>query len=260
MFLQHQQSRESITTTLRAHTDNSRRSIWFLSREQAAYNAHQSFPLLPQHFLPPPLTNQIHFETSCHNTTHLQPSHHSYQLLQSYQMMKTCLNWYSFTVMGVLMTWCLVTIWRPLWTRSRKLQWPPSRCSGLRMVLQPILSLSSGLIISPPIMKLDWDLVEVAFKTCWPKVVLVAETTEKRRRKLRNEKLLKADICAMMMANGMEMSDQACWAGKIQTLTVLVDNLSGALIHSVWNEMPQLMKKLVKSTYLAWIQPGHQRC
>ena len=67
-------------------------------------------------------------------------------------------------------------------------------------------------------MKLDWDLVEVAFKTCWPKEVLVAETTEKRRRKLRNEKLLKADIGATVMANGVEMFGQACWAGKIQTL------------------------------------------
>ena len=62
-------------------------------------------------------------------------------------------------------------------------------------------------------MKLDWDLVKAAFKMCWPKEVLVAEMTEKRRRKLRDEKLLKADIGATVMANGVEMSGQARWAG-----------------------------------------------
>ena len=77
--------------------------------------------------------------------------------------------------------------------------------------------------------KLDWDLVEAAFKVCWPKEVLVGETTEERRRKLRGEKLLKADIRVTVMA----MSGQACWAGKIQTLAVQADDLSGALIHSV---------------------------
>jgi hypothetical protein len=100
--------------------------------------------------------------------------------------------------------------------------------------------------------KLDWDLVEAAFKVCWLKEVLVAETTEKRRRKLRGEKLLKADIGVTVMANGVEMSGQAHWAGKIQTLAAQADDPSGTLIHSVWNEMPQLMKKLVKSTYPTW--------
>ncbi|KIM72080.1 hypothetical protein PILCRDRAFT_93603 [Piloderma croceum F 1598] len=104
----------------------------------------------------------------------------------------------------------------------------------------------------PALTKLDWDLVEAAFKVCWPKEVLVVEMTEKRRRKLRSEKLLKVDIGATVMANGVEMSGQACWAGKIQTLAAQADDPSGALIHSVWNEMPQLMKKLVKSTYLTW--------
>jgi hypothetical protein len=101
-------------------------------------------------------------------------------------------------------------------------------------------------------MKADWDLVEAAFKVHWPKEVLVAETTKKRRRKLRSEKLLKVDIGVTVMANGVEMSGQARWAGKIQTLAAQADDPSGALIHSVWNEMPQLMKKLVKSTYPTW--------
>jgi len=104
----------------------------------------------------------------------------------------------------------------------------------------------------PAATKLDWDLVEAAFKVRWPKEVLVAETTEKRRRKLRSEKLAKDDIGTTVMANGVEMSGQARWAGKIQTLAAQADDPSGALIHSVWNEMPQLMKKLVKSTYPTW--------
>jgi hypothetical protein len=104
----------------------------------------------------------------------------------------------------------------------------------------------------PAATKLNWDLVEAAFKVRWPKEVLVVETTEKRRRKLRSEKLLKEDIGTTVMANGVEMSSQARWVGKIQTLAAQADDPSGALIHSVWNEMPQLMKKLVKSTYLTW--------
>jgi hypothetical protein len=98
----------------------------------------------------------------------------------------------------------------------------------------------------------DWDLVEAQFKVRWLKEVLVAETIEKRRWKLRNEKLLKNDIGVAVMANGVEMSGQARWAGKIQTLAAQADDPSGALIHSVWNKMPQLMKKLVKSSYPTW--------
>jgi hypothetical protein len=104
----------------------------------------------------------------------------------------------------------------------------------------------------PPATRADWDLVEAQFKLRWPKEVLVAETIEKRRRKLRNEKLLKDDIGVMVMANGVEMSGQARWASKIQTLSAQADDPSGALIHSVWNEMPQIMKKLVKSSYPTW--------
>jgi hypothetical protein len=104
----------------------------------------------------------------------------------------------------------------------------------------------------PAATKLNWDLVEAAFKVRWPKEVLVAETTEKRRQKLRSEKLLKEDIGMTVTANGVEMSSQACWAGKIQTLAAQADDPSSTLIHSVWNEMPQLMKKLVKSTYPTW--------
>jgi hypothetical protein len=101
-------------------------------------------------------------------------------------------------------------------------------------------------------MKRDWDLVKAAFKLCWPREVLVVETIEKRRRKLRSEKLLKEDIGTTVMANGVEMSGQAHWVGKVQTLAAQADNPSGVLIHSVWNEMPQIMKKLVKTTYPTW--------
>jgi hypothetical protein len=104
----------------------------------------------------------------------------------------------------------------------------------------------------PAATKLNWDLVEAAFKVRWPKEVLIAETTEKRRWKLRSEKLLKEDIGMTVMANGVEMSGQAHWVGKIQTLAAQADDPSSTLIHSVWNEMPQLIKKLIKSTYSAW--------
>src|SRR5882762_5965157 len=35
-------------------------------------------------------------------------------------------------------------------------------------------------------------------------------------------------------------------------LSLQADDPSGALIHLVWNEMPQIMKKLVKSSYPTW--------
>jgi hypothetical protein len=40
--------------------------------------------------------------------------------------------------------------------------------------------------------------------------------------------------------------------GKVHTLAAQADDPSGALIHSVWNEMPQIMRGLIKSTYPTW--------
>jgi hypothetical protein len=52
----------------------------------------------------------------------------------------------------------------------------------------------------------DWDLVEVAFKVRWPRQVLVAQTTEQRRQRLRSERLTKEDIGVMVFSNGADRS------------------------------------------------------
>jgi hypothetical protein len=102
------------------------------------------------------------------------------------------------------------------------------------------------------VMKIDWDLVEAAFKIRWPRQVLVAQTTEQRRQRLRSEKLKKEDIGAMVFSNGVEMTGQARWANKIQSLALLADDPTGALIHSVRENMPALMRKLVKGSFDTW--------
>jgi hypothetical protein len=97
--------------------------------------------------------------------------------------------------------------------------------------------------------KANWDLVETAFKTRWPRQVLVAQTTEQRRQRLRSERLKKEDIGVMVFSNGVEMTGQARWANKIQSLAMLAEDPTGALIHSVRENMPALMRKLVKGSF-----------
>jgi len=57
--------------------------------------------------------------------------------------------------------------------------------------------------------KADWCLLKAAFKTRWPKEVIVPPTVEQRRARLRAEKLAKEDIGVIVMANGVEMTGQA---------------------------------------------------
>jgi hypothetical protein len=100
--------------------------------------------------------------------------------------------------------------------------------------------------------KADWNLLEAAFKTRWPKEVIVPPTVEQRRSRLRAEKLAKEDIGAIVMANGVEMTGQARWASKILALSALAEDPTGASIHSVRDGMPDIMKKLVKGTFGTW--------
>jgi len=100
--------------------------------------------------------------------------------------------------------------------------------------------------------KADWNLLEAAFKTRWPKEVIVPPTVEQRRSRLRAEKLAKEDIGVIVMANGVEMTGQARWASKILALSALAEDPTGASIHSVRDGMPDIMKKLVKGTFGTW--------
>jgi hypothetical protein len=101
--------------------------------------------------------------------------------------------------------------------------------------------------------KANWNLVETAFKTRWPRQVLIAQTTEQRRQRLRLERLKKEDIGVMVFSNGVEMTGQARWANKIQSLAMLAEDPTGALIHSVRENMPALMRKLVKGSFDTWV-------
>jgi hypothetical protein len=103
-----------------------------------------------------------------------------------------------------------------------------------------------------PATRVNWNLVEAAFKMRWPRQVLVDQTTKQRRQHLCSEKLKKDDIGVMVFSNGVEMTGQACWANKIQSLALLADNPTGALIHSVRETMPALMRKLVKGLFDTW--------
>jgi len=102
--------------------------------------------------------------------------------------------------------------------------------------------------------KADWDLLETAFKTRWPKEVIIPPTVEQRRSRLRAEKLAKEDIGVIVMANGVEMTGQARWANKVLALSALAEDPTGASIHSVRDGMPDIMKKLVKGTFGTWAE------
>jgi hypothetical protein len=107
-----------------------------------------------------------------------------------------------------------------------------------------------------PATKVDWDLVEAAFRIIWPRQVLVAQTTKQRRQRLRSEKLKKEAIGVTVFSNGVEMTGQARWVNKIQSLALLADDPTGALIHSVRENMPTLMRKLVKGSFDTWVAFG----
>jgi hypothetical protein len=81
--------------------------------------------------------------------------------------------------------------------------------------------------------KADWNLLEAAFKTRWPKEVIVPPTVKQRRSRLQAEKLAKEDIGVIVMANGVEMTGQAQWASKILAWSTLAEDPTGASIHSV---------------------------
>jgi hypothetical protein len=100
--------------------------------------------------------------------------------------------------------------------------------------------------------KANWDLVETAFKMRWPRQVLVAQTTEQRHQCLNLERLKKEDIGVMVFLNGMEMMGQARWVNKIQSLAMLAEDLMGAMMHSVRDNMPALMRKFVKGLFNTW--------
>ena len=102
--------------------------------------------------------------------------------------------------------------------------------------------------------KADWDLLETAFKTRWPKEVIIPPTVEQRRSQLRAEKLAKEDIGVIVMANGVEMMGQARWANKVLALSALAEDPTGTSIHSVRDGMPDIMKKLVKGTFGTWAE------
>jgi hypothetical protein len=81
--------------------------------------------------------------------------------------------------------------------------------------------------------KADWDRLEAVFKVRWPKEVIVPPTIEQRHSQLRAEKLAKEDIGVIVMVNGVEMTGQARWASKVLALSALVEDPTGASIHSV---------------------------
>jgi hypothetical protein len=60
-----------------------------------------------------------------------------------------------------------------------------------------------------PATKVDWNLVEAAFKMRWPRQVLIVQMTKQRQQCLHSEKLKKEDIMVMAFSNGMEMTGQA---------------------------------------------------
>ncbi|KIM81332.1 hypothetical protein PILCRDRAFT_8700 [Piloderma croceum F 1598] len=98
----------------------------------------------------------------------------------------------------------------------------------------------------------DWACLEAAFKTRWPKEVIVPPTVEQMHAQLWVEKLVKEDIRVIVMVNGVEMTGQAQWASKILVLSALAEDPTGTSIHSVQDGMPNIMKKLVKGTFGTW--------
>ena len=124
-FSQHQQSKEPLTALSQQLSELTLAPLRPQEGQFGFYPENKlptTFLLLPTMFSPPILSpspstlspsptnssDSLWNQLPQYNTPATSPPF--YQLLQSHQTTKTCLNQYSFMVMGIPMTWCPVTI------------------------------------------------------------------------------------------------------------------------------------------------------
>ena len=98
----------------------------------------------------------------------------------------------------------------------------------------------------------DWKLFEVAFETNWPREMVVMVTLAEKRARLTKEKLDTKDMLKLTSVNGVEMTGRAIWIGKIRQLSSQAKDTEGALIGIMYENLPDILKKHMKSEFKDW--------
>ena len=98
----------------------------------------------------------------------------------------------------------------------------------------------------------DWKLFEAAFEANWLQETVVMITLAEKRAKLMKERLEAKDALKLTMVNGVEMTGQAIWIGKVRWLSAQAKDTEGALIGVVYENLPDILKKHMKPEYKDW--------
>ena len=98
----------------------------------------------------------------------------------------------------------------------------------------------------------NWKKFEAMFEKNWPRETVAMVTIAKKRAKLTKERLLAKDVLTITMVNGVEMTGRAVWIGKMKRLAAQAKDNEGALISVVYEQLPDILRKHMKSKFADW--------
>ena len=98
----------------------------------------------------------------------------------------------------------------------------------------------------------DWKKFKAMFKKNWPREMVATVTITEKRAKLSKEHLLAKDVLMITTVNGVEMTGRAMWIGKMKRLAAQAKDSKGALIGMVYEQLPDILRKHMKSEFADW--------
>ena len=100
--------------------------------------------------------------------------------------------------------------------------------------------------------KSNWKVFEAAFEMNWPWEIIKPVTLAEKRAKLTKIHLAAEDVLKVTEVNGVEMTGRAIWVSKVRKLTTQAKDSNGALISVVHKDLPDIIKKHMKSDFTDW--------
>ena len=100
--------------------------------------------------------------------------------------------------------------------------------------------------------KSNWKAFEAAFEMNWPQEIIKPITLAEKRAKLTKIHLAAEDVLKVTEVNGAEMTGRAIWVSKVRKLATQAKDSDGALIGVVHEDLPDIIKKHMKSDFTDW--------
>ena len=98
----------------------------------------------------------------------------------------------------------------------------------------------------------NWKAFEVAFEKNWPREIVKPVTLAEKRARLTKIHLAAEDVLKVTEVNGAEMTGRAIWVSKVRRLAAQARDSDGALIGVVHEDLPDIIKKHMKSDFTDW--------